>query len=562
LRLEPSVSDFTVSDLVAEFLDRCGVDTAFGVVSVHNVPMLDAVSRRNAIRFVMARGELGASHMADGYARSSGKLGVLFSSTGPGVSNAATGMVEARFAGTPLLHLTGQTKTQFVDRGAGTVHDIPDQLGLMQAACKAAYRIHAPQDAFAVLRQAVAEALSFPAGPVTVEIPIDVQSMAVARPAALETYELPVPARVVPSAAEMDALADLVAKAKRPMLWLGRGSGGAVAETLALLDLGFGMVTSLGAHGVISDDHPMNLGTLNGAGLPMVESLYESVDLMVVVGSRVRGYETGDFTAKLPARIVQIDCDPRADGRTYQNIGFVHGDAALVLAELAERIGGTIAIDPDFGEEFGRVKAVARASFKASLGPYATFAEQTRAAMPKDAIWARDITINATTWGHRLLQLHDLSTNVFPISGGIGQGLVLGIGAALGGGGRKAMVLVGDGGLALNLGELWTAVQERLDLVLIVGNDNGYGVIRQIQDKVAGGRQVYDDLLSPDLGELARIAGIPFWRVSDANDFGTAVTEAVAVRGPTMVEIDMRSVGPALPYYPIGPAVQTVSLPE
>jgi acetolactate synthase-1/2/3 large subunit len=79
------VSDFTVSDLVAEFLDRCGVDTAFGVVSVHNVPMLDAVSRRNAIRFVMARGELGASHMADGYARSSGKLGVLFSSTGPGV---------------------------------------------------------------------------------------------------------------------------------------------------------------------------------------------------------------------------------------------------------------------------------------------------------------------------------------------------------------------------------------------------------------------------------------------------------------------------------------------
>lgn len=555
-------NEYTVSDLIAEFLGRCEVDTAFGVVSIHNVPMLDAIARRNALRFVMARGELGASHMADGYARSSGKLGVLFSSTGPGVANAATGILEARFAGSPVLHLTGQTKTAFLDRGAGTVHDIPDQLGLMRSAGKAAYRIHAPQDAFAVLRQAVAEALSFPAGPVTVEIPIDIQSLAVARPASLKTYTLPVPARMAPAASEIEALVDLVANARRPMMWLGRGSSGAVGGVLELLDMGLGMVTSLGAHGVISDDHPMNLGTLNGAGLPMVEEFYESVDLMIVVGSRVRGYETGDFTAKLPKRIVQIDCDSRADGRNYDNIGFVHGDAALVLEALIARIRGKIAIDPEFGADFSRVKSIARASFKASLGPYASFAEQMRAAMPHDAIFARDITINATTWGHRLLQLHDLSTNVYPISGGIGQGLVLGIGAALGGGERKTMVMVGDGGLALNLGELWTAVQEKLDLVLIVGNDNGYGVIRQIQDKIAGGRQVYDDLLSPDFGDLARVAGIPFWRVSNAADFGGAVAEAVAVRGPTMIEIDMRSVGEAPPYYPIGPAVQTVTVPR
>src|ERR1035437_7418917 len=108
-------ANYNVGDLVAEFLAAVGVRTVFGVVSVHNIPMLDGIGRRNAIRYVMARGELGAGHMADAYARATGHLGVLFSSTGPGVSNAIAGLVEAQFAGSPLLHLTGQTATRFAD---------------------------------------------------------------------------------------------------------------------------------------------------------------------------------------------------------------------------------------------------------------------------------------------------------------------------------------------------------------------------------------------------------------------------------------------------------------
>ncbi len=100
------MSDYNVGDLVAEFLALCGVSTVFGVVSVHNIPMLDGIGRRNTIRYVMARGELGAGHMADGYARVTGKLGVLFSSTGPGAANAVAGVIEAGFAGTPLLHIS------------------------------------------------------------------------------------------------------------------------------------------------------------------------------------------------------------------------------------------------------------------------------------------------------------------------------------------------------------------------------------------------------------------------------------------------------------------------
>ena len=114
-------SDYTVGDLVAEFLTQCGVTTAFGIASVHNIPMLDAIGRRNTIRFMMARGELGGAHMADGYARVSQALGVIFSSTGPGAANTIGGLIEARFAGSPVLHITGQTSTRYVDRGERAV---------------------------------------------------------------------------------------------------------------------------------------------------------------------------------------------------------------------------------------------------------------------------------------------------------------------------------------------------------------------------------------------------------------------------------------------------------
>ncbi|MFO0997901.1 MAG: thiamine pyrophosphate-binding protein [Alphaproteobacteria bacterium] len=548
-------TDYTVSDLIADFLVRCEVETVFGIVSVHNIPMLDSISRGNRIRYVMTRGEHGAGHMADGYGRASGKLGVLFTSTGPGAANAVGGLIEARFASTPILHITGQTSTKFMERGMGTVHDIPNQRGLMAAAGKTAYTITTPGDAYAILREAVAEATSVPRGPVTVEVPIDVQRSAVARPASLDAYELPRFPPLRPSEAEMAALVEIVAGSKRPVLWLGRGAAGAGRPAEALLAMGVGMVTSWAGRGVVSEDHPQNLGALNGGGHELIEKFYETVDLMLVAGSRVRGHETQDFSARLPKRMVQIDVDPRADGRTFANAGFVNGDACLVLEELVQRLKGRFAVEPGYPEAFKRLKVDARESFKRTLGAYASFADQLAAVMPKDAIWARDITINNSTWGNKLLPLRDTTTNIYPIGAGIGQGMCLGIGAALAAKGRKTIVLIGDGGLALSLPELWTAIQEQLDITIIVANDNGYGVIRHIQDKAAGGRRRFDTLLSPDLAELAKVAGLPFWRVSKSGDFGGMVAKALAVRGPAMVEIDMRTIGEHPPYFPYAPKV-------
>lgn len=547
--------DYTVADLVAEFLDRIDVTTAFGIISVHNIPMMDAIRKRNRIRMVPTRGEAGGTHMADGYARVSGKLGVVITSTGPGAANAVGGLVEARFTSTPLLHITSQSKTEFLGRGMGAVHDVDDQLGMLAASGKRAYRVPSANEALGTLMRAATDALTVPCGPVSVEIPIDIQRTGIERPVALDFVEAPTPALPTAKDAAVDHLAAMVRRAKRPILWVGNGAGQAGADIGRLLDLGFAMVSSWNGRGAVSEDHPMNLGGLNGGGVPMVEDFYGGCDLMIVCGSRLRGHETVDYSVHLPKPLVQIDVDPAADGRTYANDLFVHGDVADVLRRLSDRLDGW-SPDPAFATDFTTLKASARKALAATLGPYRTFSDQLRAALPVDAVFARDVTINHSTWGNRLFPLNDARSNVYPVGAGIGQGLSLSIGAAIAAGetapGRRTICMTGDGGFMLNLGELWTAIQERPDLTVLVMNDAGYGVIRHIQDATGAGRSM-ETLALPDMAELARVAGLPFRRVSVPQDFGPAIAEAIAGDGPGMVEVDMTAIGPHPPYFPYGP---------
>lgn len=541
---------YTIGNLVAECLEHNGVDTVFGIISVHNLPIMDGIGLRPGIRMVMTRGETGAAHMADGFARASGKLGVVISSTGPGASNAVPGLVEARFAGTPVLHITGQTATAHLNRGQGGVHDVPDQLGMLRSVSKTAYRIHSVQEALGVLKRAIFDARSAPTGPVSIEIPIDIQRATVARPAdARDFVAAPISAHEADES-DIDRLAALVRQARKPMLWVGSGARNAGPEITELLNMGFGMVTSWAGRGVVSDDHPMNLGALNGTGSPAVQALYKDVDLMVVVGSRVRGHETLDMSTPLPENLVQIDVDPLADGRTYQNALFVRGDSRLALRSLLRKLGASLQPNAGFAEQVSQTKRQAINDFRKTLGPYSDFPEQLRAVVPSNAVWARDVTISNSTWGHRLFPLCSQRDNIYPVGAGIGEGLSLGIGATFGAPGRKVVLLTGDGGFFFNISELWTAVQEQVDMVMIVMNDNGYGVIRHMQDAMYESRRNFGDLLGPDLLKLAQLAGIPGWRVSKAEDFSQTVAKALAVTGPTLVEVDMTAIGEFPPYYP------------
>ena len=157
----------TVGAAITAFLEQCEVKAAFGVISIHNMPILDAFHLRQKIRFVSARGEAGACNMADSYARVSGTLGVCVTSTGTGCGNAAGAMVEAITAGTPMLHLTGQIESPFLDRDLGYIHEHPAQLAMLKAVGKDAFRIRNPETALATLREAVRLAQTPPCGPVT-----------------------------------------------------------------------------------------------------------------------------------------------------------------------------------------------------------------------------------------------------------------------------------------------------------------------------------------------------------------------------------------------------------
>ena len=450
----------------------------------------------------------------------------------------------------PVLHITGQTATKYADRGVGTVHDAYDQLGMLGSVSKEAFRLRAAEQTMGVLTTAVTQALTPPMGPVSVEIPIDLQRVPITRPALLDNFTLPLPAPRAPAAAELDELAARVARARRPMMWVGSGARHAGAEIRKLLDLGFTVVNSLQGRGMVPEDDPRSLGGLHGNGMPEVQAFYGTVDLMLVVGARLRGHETGDFSVKLPANLIQIDVDPLANGRTYPSQYFVCGDAKLALRGLLQRIEGRTAIEPNYQNEFRDLKQRTVAAYLDTLGVYGTFPAQLRAVLPKDAIWVRDVTQSNTTWGNRVFPLNDPRQNVYPVGAGIGQGLSLSIGAAAAANGRRTICMTGDGGFFLNVGELWTAVQERLDLTVVVMNDRGYGVIKRIQDATQQGRRFFADLQGPPLEGLASLAGIPFFRVTEAGQFGATVGRALGHSGLSLVEVDMHQVGEFPAYYP------------
>ena len=542
--------EITVGDIVAEFLQAIGVTTAFGVVSVHNTPMLDAIGRRNAIRFVKARGEAGAGSMADAYSRVTGGLGVLFTSTGPGAANACGALVEARFSGAPLLHLTGQPATKNVDRERGTVHDVPGQLGMLKSVSKKAYRIRSAENVLGVLSMAAAEALTAPTGPVSIEIPIDIQRTKVVRPNNLQDFNLSLEEPQRPDAASIEELVKIAKGAKRPLLWLGNGAKYAGIEAQRLADMGFGIITSLAGRGVVPEDHPMVLGCLKD--LSKVEDFMQTADLLIIAGSRVRGHETRDFELKLPKNRVQIDINPAANGRTYSTDQFICADAQTTLAELADQLEGNIGVEQKFGEEIGILKAEVVKDYEELLGPYGSFAQQLRNVMPRDAIWVRDITLNNSTWGNRTFPVTSPKNHVFALGAAIGLGVAHGIGAAVAAPGRKVVCMCGDGGFFMGFADFWTATQERADIVFLVMNDGGYGVIKHIQDTFHDGRHFFADFAHPSLEGCAELAKMPYWKVESAANLTAHVQEALDVNGPALVEVDMSQIG-AFPRYFVPP---------
>lgn len=543
--------EYNIGDLISDFLFENNLRTAFGVVSVHNIPILDAIAKRNLLKFIPTRGEMGAGHMADGFARSSDKVGVVITSTGPGAANVVGALVEARFAGTPLLHITGQTATDNLDKNQGTVHDVPSQFEMLKSVSKNAYRISSYSDTLSVLEKALEDAITPPTGPVSIEIPIDIQRKNIKRTYQVSKVKIKDKNIFLGDSNSIKLIVNEIKKAKRKIVWIGNGGKKLTKEVNILIDLGFAVVTSTQGRGVVDENNDLCLGSFNA--IPQIEKFYSTVDLMLVIGSRLRGHETKDMSLILPKKLIQVDIDLNAKDRTYKSTIFHHGEAKLVLNEIISKLKTSLKLDMIWKKEIKQLKNKIISEYKNFLGEYSNFPKIIRKNLPKDSIWVRDVTISNSTWGNRLMPLKKWNQNIYPVGAAIGPGISLAIGASIGIEERvKSISMSGDGGFMLNISELWTAAEVNSNIIFMVMNDKGYGVIKHIQDSLYGGRKNYTDLLVPDFSDLANTIKMKYLVVKSSSEFENVLKKAFDLSGPVLLEIDLNSVG-ELPRYFIAP---------
>lgn len=530
----------TVGHLIAQGLADAGVTRMFGVISIHNMPILDAVAEQGRIEFIPARGEAGAMNMADAYSRVSGELGVALTSTGTAAGNAAGAQAEALTAGSRVLHLTSQVDRIYMDRDRAAIHDVPKQPEMLRGVSKQVFRIWDERSALGTLEAAIRAALTPPTGPVSLEAPVDVQRLTAPTSRRLTR---PRPALPGIDPAELAALADRVKRAKRPMLWLGGGARGAGAQATELVERGFGAVTSTNGRAVVPETHPGTLGAFNMT--PEAESLFASADLMIVVGSRLRGNETRNNKMPLPEPLYQIDVEPTQNGRNYAVDGFLCADAAEALQGLLELLPDRLDVDPNLHLDISVARATSEGALRARLGPYQIIADHLLTAIPAGRHpWVRDVTISNSTFGNRYVQVAAPNLAVHALGGGIGQGAAMAIGAAAASPDARTVALIGDGGAQLGLAEFITSVDAHLPITFILMNDAAYGVIENIQDAQYDGRRCYSKLKTPDFKTFCAAIGLPHRRVSRIDQFPTEFDAAMAEDGPNMIEVDMVAIGP------------------
>jgi len=527
-----------------EALRAAGVRAVFGIVSVHNLPIFDALSQAPDIKVYQARHEQSAVHMADGYARATGEIACALSSTGPGAANTAGGLMEAWYAVSPVLHITGQVETAYLDQQKGFLHEAKDQLAMLGSLSLVAKRVDSTESIPAVIAAAVETIRTGRPGPASIEIPIDLQ---------YARAEIDVPVieafpRKTPDSSLIDEAARRLAGARRPLIISGGGVVSADAsEELRLIAerLGAPVVTTVNGRGGIPEDHPLALSVLWApfTGDTELQELIASADVVLVAGSRLKGQTTTNWRLKIPGDIVQIDVDAEELGRNYPAATAIEADLRLGLQSLLRVLGPGPAASPESAEQVKTMRERLRGGVKVRLGEQAKLMDTLRSALDRDAIIVRDSTQPAYTWGNGLMEVYEPRTSIWAASGAIGPGLPLAIGAKLGRPDRQCVVFCGDGGFMLTIGELSTAVQHNVGVKVLMFNDGGYGVLRAYQDRLFEGRRFAVDLATPDFVKLSEGFGMYAERVESADAFGPALERALAVDGPALLDIDLTKIG-------------------
>jgi acetolactate synthase-1/2/3 large subunit len=514
----------TVGHALTEGLRARGVDVVFGIPGVHTIELYRGLSG-SGIRHVTPRHEQGAGFMADGYARVSGKPGVAFVITGPGLTNALTAMAQAKADSVPMLVISGVNRRNSLGQGLGLLHELPDQAGLVRALCPS-FQVTSPAELDRCLNMAFAAMLGARPGPVHIEVPTDVMGM----DAAPSAPPLPV-ATAQPQSEAIAQAADMLNRAKRVVILAGGGARHAGPAVQALADaLDAPVVQTTNARGVIAG--PLSVAA--SPSLDAVRALIAGADQLLAIGTEF-GPTDYDMYVRggLPdmAGMIRIDLCPQQLARHPAALT-LRADAGATAAALLAQVAPRAANGAARAAEAMQAARDEVATLGADMPNQIAMLEALRDAVPQ-AIVVGDST--QPVYAGNLLYSHDRAGGWFNAATGFGAlGFAPGaaVGAALATDAR-VFCLIGDGGLQFSPAELRVAVDEGLDITYLVWNNAGYGEIAAAMR--AANTEVIGCTPSPlGLEAFAAACGMGYACIAPEP---AALASAVATRGPRLVEI-------------------------
>jgi acetolactate synthase-1/2/3 large subunit len=549
----------TAAEALVTQLESYGVEYVFGVCGHTNIALLDALGRSD-IRFVIARHEQAAAHAADGYARMTGKPGVLLVHVGPGLMNAVTGVATAALDSVPLITIAGDVPSYFAGRHPHqevNLHADTDQTAIFRPFVKRAWHAHRAEDLPRFTERAFWTATSGRPGTVLLNVPMDLFSRQIP---AME--HPPVAHAPAPGLSHVDAkrIADLLAGAERPLIYLGgglRGDAGRASLLRLAEHLDIPIAHSLMAKGTIEDRHPLVLGMTGFWGLEFTNKYALGADVVLALATRFAETDASswnpDYTWRFPpSRLIQIDIDPAEIGRNYPvEIGAV-ADVTLAVSAMTEAVTELAPVRrPDLR---ATISAQRRQLFEASrergrandfpLRPERILAD-LRDALPADAVLVTDVGWNK----NGVAQCYELPPQGrFITPGGLstmGFGPAAAVGVQLAQPNRVVVGLIGDGGMSAQLPAVPMAVEQGLPVIFLVMNNRAHGTIADLQAANFGrtfGCEFRDpdgEPYSPDFAAYARACGADGYLIEEPGDLATALREAVRRRRPAVLDVPM-----------------------
>ncbi|WP_448042314.1 thiamine pyrophosphate-dependent enzyme [Bradyrhizobium liaoningense] len=515
-----------VSGLVAH-----GVDTVFGLPGAQVYGLFDAFHQAQ-LKVIGARHEQACGYMAFGYARSSGRPGVFSVVPGPGVLNASAALLTAFGCNEPVLCVTGQVPTQFLGKGRGHLHEMPDQLATLRTYVKWADRIEYSGNAPTIVARAFQEMMSGRRGPASVEMPWDVFTQRADTAAAQVLEPLPAPP---PDPDLVKQAAALIKASKAPMIFVGSGAIEAGEEVLELAEMIDAPVVAFrSGRGIVSNAHEL------GLTMAAAYRLWPTTDLMIAIGTRAELPASGFRWPYQPQGLksIRIDIDPAEMRRIISDAAIV-ADAKAGTADLVAAVKKA-----GYARTRGRREAIREATATAQaeiqrIQPQMAYLNILREVLPANAIVTDELSqVGFASWyGFPVYQPRTFITSGY--QGTLGSGFPTALGAKVANPDKPVVAITGDGGFMFGVQELSTAVQFNIGVVTLVFNNNAYGNVRRDQRERFDGRVVASDLVNPDFVKLAESFGVAAARVAAPDQFRAVLEKALAHGGPYLVSVEV-----------------------